>query len=204
VVSPDYPGFGNTDLPDAAEWAYTFDHLADVVEDLLIKTGFTGPPAHRRSPAHQPRSGGPGRRGRLGWCGSPQHSTPNRTAGARSIPAGGPVRRPWPLLAPSPPGRDLPGKLIRYSCGDCINDYEGISSYEQYRDDLRLLYFASILPSTGELAGLRMVAMQARKMRLHHARPADSRWLAMVLGQISRRYRPRIDLESGGTLILRP
>jgi pimeloyl-ACP methyl ester carboxylesterase len=43
VLSPDYPGFGNTDLPDAAEWAYTFDHLADVVEGLMTKIGFTGP-----------------------------------------------------------------------------------------------------------------------------------------------------------------
>lgn len=43
VMSPDYPGFGNTDLPDPAGWAYTFDHLADIVERLLIKTGFTGP-----------------------------------------------------------------------------------------------------------------------------------------------------------------
>src|SRR5262249_18793236 len=96
------------------------------------------------------------------------------------------------------------GKLILYGCGDCIDDYEGISGYEQYRDDLRLLYFASILPGTGELAGLRMVAMQVRKMRLHHARPADSQWLAMVLGQISRRYGSRIDPESGGPLSRRP
>jgi pimeloyl-ACP methyl ester carboxylesterase len=42
VMSPDYPGFGNTDLPDPAGWAYSFDHLADIVEGLLIKIGFTG------------------------------------------------------------------------------------------------------------------------------------------------------------------
>ena len=29
VLSPDYPGFGNTDMPDPATWDYTFDHLAD-------------------------------------------------------------------------------------------------------------------------------------------------------------------------------
>ena len=95
------------------------------------------------------------------------------------------------------------GKLILYGCGDCIDDYEGISGYEHYRGNLRLLYVASILPGTGELAGLRMVPMRVRKMQLHHARPADSQWLAMVLGQISRRYGSRIDLESGGTLTLR-
>jgi pimeloyl-ACP methyl ester carboxylesterase len=43
VVSPDYPGFGNTDMPDPAEWDYTFDHLTAIVEGLLEEIGFTGP-----------------------------------------------------------------------------------------------------------------------------------------------------------------
>jgi pimeloyl-ACP methyl ester carboxylesterase len=43
VLSLDYPGFGNTDMPDPSSWAYTFDHLADIVEGLLIEVGFTGP-----------------------------------------------------------------------------------------------------------------------------------------------------------------
>ena len=43
VLSPDYPGFGNTDMPDPAEWEYTFDHLSDVVDGLLHEVGFTGP-----------------------------------------------------------------------------------------------------------------------------------------------------------------
>jgi pimeloyl-ACP methyl ester carboxylesterase len=43
VVSPDYPGFGNTDMPEPATWDYTFDHLAEVVEGWLLEIGFTGP-----------------------------------------------------------------------------------------------------------------------------------------------------------------
>ena len=43
VVSPDYPGFGNTDMPDPATWDYTFDHLAAIVDGLLTQIGFTGP-----------------------------------------------------------------------------------------------------------------------------------------------------------------
>ena len=43
VLSLDYPGFGNTDMPDPATWDYTFDHLADVVEGLLVEVDFTGP-----------------------------------------------------------------------------------------------------------------------------------------------------------------
>jgi pimeloyl-ACP methyl ester carboxylesterase len=43
VVSPDYPGFGNTDMPDPADWDYTFDHLTAIVEGLLEEIRFTGP-----------------------------------------------------------------------------------------------------------------------------------------------------------------
>lgn len=43
VLSPDYPGFGNTEMPDPATWDYTFDHLAEIVEGLLDAVGFTGP-----------------------------------------------------------------------------------------------------------------------------------------------------------------
>jgi len=43
VLSPDYPGFGNTDMPDPATWDYTFDHLAEIVDGLLATVGFTGP-----------------------------------------------------------------------------------------------------------------------------------------------------------------
>ena len=43
VLSPDYPGFGNTDMPDPATWDYTFDHLAEIVDGLLHEVGFTGP-----------------------------------------------------------------------------------------------------------------------------------------------------------------
>lgn len=43
VLSPDYPGFGNTEMPDPATWNYTFDHLAEIVDGLLDAVGFTGP-----------------------------------------------------------------------------------------------------------------------------------------------------------------
>jgi len=43
VLSPDYPGFGNTDMPDPSSFDYTFDHLTDIVEGLLETIGFTGP-----------------------------------------------------------------------------------------------------------------------------------------------------------------
>jgi pimeloyl-ACP methyl ester carboxylesterase len=40
VVAPDYPGFGNSDMPDPASVDYTFDKLADVTEHFLKAKGF--------------------------------------------------------------------------------------------------------------------------------------------------------------------
>jgi poly-gamma-glutamate capsule biosynthesis protein CapA/YwtB (metallophosphatase superfamily) len=77
------------------------------------------------------------------------------------------------------------GRLILYGCGDLINDYEGIVGREEYRDDLRLLYVAALDLETGELRALRIIALQARKMRLEHAPDADIDWLAATLNQIS-------------------
>jgi pimeloyl-ACP methyl ester carboxylesterase len=36
VIAPDYPGFGYSDAPDVTQFEYTFDHLADYVEELLF------------------------------------------------------------------------------------------------------------------------------------------------------------------------
>jgi poly-gamma-glutamate capsule biosynthesis protein CapA/YwtB (metallophosphatase superfamily) len=96
------------------------------------------------------------------------------------------------------------GKLVLYGCGDCIDDYEGISGYEEFRDDLRLLYFASLAPGTGALGSLRMVPMQARRMRLRHASATDSQWLAATLSRISRRFGSRFEHQQDGILVLRP
>jgi pimeloyl-ACP methyl ester carboxylesterase len=39
VIAPDYPGFGHSDVPTVDEFKYTFDSLADHVEDLLDHLG---------------------------------------------------------------------------------------------------------------------------------------------------------------------
>jgi len=31
LVAPDYPGFGHSDWPDATKFAYTFDHIAEIM-----------------------------------------------------------------------------------------------------------------------------------------------------------------------------
>ncbi|HLE67408.1 MAG TPA: CapA family protein [Burkholderiales bacterium] len=80
------------------------------------------------------------------------------------------------------------GKLILYGCGDLINDYEGIGGHETYRNDLGLMYFATLDVERGKLQRLEMVAMQMKRFRLQRAAPADVEWLRTVLGRESRRF----------------
>ncbi|MGW7466060.1 CapA family protein [Streptomyces xantholiticus] len=96
------------------------------------------------------------------------------------------------------------GKLILYGCGDFIDDYEGITGYEQYRDDLRPMYLVSVEPDTGRLADVRITPLQARQMRLRHASHEDTRWLRALLDRIGRGFRPSADSDPEGTFVLRP
>jgi poly-gamma-glutamate capsule biosynthesis protein CapA/YwtB (metallophosphatase superfamily) len=94
------------------------------------------------------------------------------------------------------------GKLVLYGCGDLIDDYEGITGYERYRDDLRLLYLATLDAATGRLITLRMATMQARRMRLQQAAPSDREWLCRILDSVSHRYGSRVELDRDGLLTL--
>jgi poly-gamma-glutamate synthesis protein (capsule biosynthesis protein) len=92
------------------------------------------------------------------------------------------------------------GKLIMYGCGDTIDDYEGISIYEAFRHELRLLYFAAVDGQTGGLAELRMVPMRMRNMRLERAPSEDAEWLRATVMEMSRRFETRIDMSTDGML----
>ena len=95
------------------------------------------------------------------------------------------------------------GKVILYGCGDFVDDYEGIGGHARFRDDLRLLYLATVDSATGRLTALRMLPLQARRMRLARVAGPDAQWLQSTLDRISRRYDVRVDLAPDGTLGLR-
>jgi len=73
------------------------------------------------------------------------------------------------------------GKLILYGCGDLIDDYEGIAGYQRFRDDLVLMYFATISAHDGTLCGLGMAPYRIHKLRLQAAAHHEAEWLAVVL-----------------------
>ncbi|MFI9611726.1 CapA family protein [Streptomyces sp. NPDC052023] len=76
-------------------------------------------------------------------------------------------------------------RLILHGCGDFVDDYEGIPGHEEYRDDLRLAHLVTLEAGTGRLTGLRMVPLQARRMRLEPASVRDRGWLCGILDRIS-------------------
>jgi len=41
VIAADYPGYGRSEQPPIAEFAYTFDNFADIIEELLNKLNIT-------------------------------------------------------------------------------------------------------------------------------------------------------------------
>ncbi len=92
---------------------------------------------------------------------------------------------------------------ILYGCGDFLDDYEGISGYEKFRDDLVLMYFLSLAPSSGGLAGCEMVPLQIRNFRLNRASREDARWLQHVLNREGEGLGTSVELGDDNALLLR-
>ena len=93
-------------------------------------------------------------------------------------------------------------KLILYGCGDFINDYEGISSYEEFRGDLVLMYLPHIETATGRLLSLKMVPMRIMRFQLRRPLPADAEWLHRVLTRESRTFGTEVILREDGSFMI--
>jgi poly-gamma-glutamate synthesis protein (capsule biosynthesis protein) len=89
---------------------------------------------------------------------------------------------------------------ILYGCGDLINDYEGIHGWEEFRSELRLLYFVTLDADSHELARLRMIPLRARRLRLERMSGRDADWLRETMTRISHcaPTRPSADLPGAG------
>jgi poly-gamma-glutamate synthesis protein (capsule biosynthesis protein) len=93
-------------------------------------------------------------------------------------------------------------RLILYGCGDFLNDYEGISGYEYYRDDLGLMYFASMDPSTGKLVQLQMTPTQIKNFKVNRPSREDALWLANILNREGKKFGTRVEWDEGNRLTL--
>lgn len=80
-------------------------------------------------------------------------------------------------------------KLILYGCGDFLNDYEGISGYEQFRDDLALMYFPTL--EAGRLTRLVLTPTETRRFRVNGASEAGVGWLMTTLNREGQQFGTR-------------
>jgi poly-gamma-glutamate synthesis protein (capsule biosynthesis protein) len=94
-------------------------------------------------------------------------------------------------------------RLILYGCGDFIDDYEGIAGHEQYRDDLVLMYFATLSAATGDLTAVQMTPMQIKNLKLNRPPEADLEWLRGTLERIGRAHDTSVQLMANAQLMLR-
>lgn len=88
------------------------------------------------------------------------------------------------------------GKPILYGCGDFIDDYEGISGYEAFRTDLRLMYFLQFDRENDRLLSLQMIPMQMKRFRLQYAAPRDAEWLLDLLKREGEKLGTKVELTS--------
>ena len=92
------------------------------------------------------------------------------------------------------------GKLILYGSGDFLNDYEGISGYEEFRSDIVLMYFADIETSGGRLAKLKMVPLKVNRFRLNQATKEEALWIKDTLDRTSEKFNIRFRLNDGNSI----
>ena len=93
-------------------------------------------------------------------------------------------------------------KPIIYGCGDFINDYEGISGYKQYRNDLSLMYFITLNKLTGELVRFQLVPTQIKQFRVNYTTHTDKLWLADMLNREGQKLNTQIKLNDDKIMIV--
>ena len=94
------------------------------------------------------------------------------------------------------------GRPILYGCGDFINDYEGISGYEEYRSDLVLGYLTTFDAGSGALTSLVMLPFRTWRFRLNRATKSETEWLARRLGREGRDLGTEVHIAEDGSLTL--
>ncbi len=94
------------------------------------------------------------------------------------------------------------GRPILYGCGDFLNDYEGISGHEEYRDDLVLMYLITMHRSSSKLVRFEMVPFQIKRFRLNHVSREDARWLRRTMNRECARLGGHVALSETDRLTL--
>ena len=82
----------------------------------------------------------------------------------------------------------------REEIDDFLDDYEGISGYEEFRGDLGLMYFVSADPSSGNLVHLKMTPTRIKNLRVKRASKADAQYLQDILNREGATFGTQVHL----------
>ena len=81
-----------------------------------------------------------------------------------------------------PSGMELYKKTpVFYGCGDLINDYEGITNNNEFKNDLALMYFVTLDSKSREIKYIELVPMERRKFSLHYCNNENSEYLLQLI-----------------------
>jgi poly-gamma-glutamate synthesis protein (capsule biosynthesis protein) len=86
-------------------------------------------------------------------------------------------------------------RLILHGCGDFLNDYEGISGYEEFRPDLALMYFPVVDANSGRLLRLTLVPTRIGRLRVNRANDEETAWLQAALNREGGPFGTRVARE---------
>jgi poly-gamma-glutamate capsule biosynthesis protein CapA/YwtB (metallophosphatase superfamily) len=91
-------------------------------------------------------------------------------------------------------------RLILYGCGDFLNDYEGIRGYEDYRDDLAVMYFVDIAVTSGTVSGIELIPLCIKQFQLVPASASDTDWIQQTLDREGRHFGTSVVVTAPGRL----
>ena len=91
-------------------------------------------------------------------------------------------------------------RLILYGCGDFLNDYEGIRGYEDYRDDLAVMYFVDIAVTSGTVSGIELIPLCIKQFQLVPASASDTEWIQQTLNRESGQFATSVVVTAPGRL----
>lgn len=94
------------------------------------------------------------------------------------------------------------GKLILYGCGDFLNDYEGVTPYQPYRDDLAVAYLPHLSSDEGALVECSLLPFKIRNFRLQRPTKDNVTWLQETLDRESAQFGTRVHVRDSNRLVL--
>lgn len=84
---------------------------------------------------------------------------------------------------------------ILYGCGDLINDYEGITNSNEFKNNLSLMYFLDFDGPCQQIKQMDLVPVERKKFKLHYASNEHTQYLFELIKKQSAPFNTHFNLE---------